>query len=290
MPQNTPRRRASAPVQPIDPVENDAPADDDWLSTGADVDKAVKEAKASSRPRVNEFFFVKGEQEGVVDQHTGRKKAEGSASAYVHFAVNYADEAYKTVIPRITIKENGRYNSYTSPGPDCAIRQATGQNPSLRPVYLLVDHRSYTSQEGKTYVDTVKTWIPAASVMDLVDLAIDNLADALSMDRDDLDITQYKAKVTKSGYKRKSVWSISFVPKEEEYSDEAWERVGMFFLGKDEFDADPDLDEITPDMHAQKVRKLLAPDPRYMLSKGGSYTVPNAPNNPNAGKDDTLPY
>lgn len=283
MAKTRPRRSVSAKTEPlIDEVPDDQ---DDWLATGSGVDEAVTKARQNARPKVREFFFVKDEMNATTDSSTGKAKKKGTATALVHFAVNYADLEYKVAIPRLSIKENGKYKGYTSIGGDCAIQQATGQTASLRPVYFLIDHRSF-EHEGTEYTDMIKTWIPASTMMELLDVAIDNLAEAVQLEREDLDITLYPAKITKSGFGRKTAWSVSFIPREEQCSDDAWDRSLNFFFGQDEVKAN-NPEEIPADVHAAKVRKLLSPDPRYMISKGGKYTVAETPKE---DPKDEVPY
>jgi len=276
-----PRKRKPAPIQPVEPKESassaeETAADTSWMSVGStSVESARAKSKSNSKPKVREFFFVKDEINATTDPNTGKKKQKGTATALVHFAVNYADDKYNCAIPRITVKEGGRFMSYTSPGTDCAIAQATGNHASIRPVYTLVDHRSY-EHDGKEYTDMIKTWIPPATMIDLMRVAIENLCDSTGIDLEDIDITEYPAKISKSGSGRQTVWSLSFIAREDQYSDEAWDRVCGFFYGYEEA-KDKEYDEITYEANSSKIAKLLAPDPRYILSTGGKYHVAGAP-------------
>lgn len=249
-----PKRPPQAP--PKKPQVDDLPADedvldsaDDWMTTGTDADKRINDyQKEASRPRAREFFITQAEV----------TKAGGRCTVRVHCAFNYANADFRVAIPRITVKEGARFNSYTSKAGDCALA-AGGLRPSIRPVFVLIDHRTYEKQDGSAGGDDVRLWIPMPSVQGLMDSAIDDLAETLGEDRDDIDLTQYEAKITKAGTGRRSTWAISFIAKPRPLSSDIQEKIKKF-CGV----------EHTPTLrdYRKKLAELLAPEPRFLLSQG----------------------
>jgi len=226
-----------------------------YLSFGDEASKRVTEYQQhASRPRAREFFITTKEVTA----------GGGQATMRVHFAVNYADKRFHIAVPRVTIPgaTPGTYDSFTCPGPDCAIA-ATGIMPSIRPVYILVDHRTYATKEGKPGGDDVKLWIPQPSILGLVDTCINDLCETLGIDRTALDLTRYEGKITKVGVGRRSAWSVSIIAKEKPLSKESLDRINKFFGAEGR--------QFTFADYRKQMQSLLAPDPRYMISKGGSY-------------------
>lgn len=279
-----PKRKATPPTRPQhkpEPVEDDLPDADsyteeasDWMTTGKDADKRINDyQKQVNRPRAREFFITQKEVAA----------ANGRASVRVHFAVNYANPIYRIAVPRITIKEGQNFNSYTSPPGDCALA-AGGLRPSVRPVYLLIDHRTYSKQDGSKGGDDVRLWIPMPSVQGLVDQAIEDLCETIGEERADIDLTQYEAKITKAGTGRRSTWAISFVGKARPLPSDIQEKIGRFFKNEDG----------SLPSHAQYVkhmREVLAPDPRFLLSKGAKpYVQQVTPSNAGAADEEEPPY
>jgi hypothetical protein len=271
-----PRRPTPASAKPpparvptedeLQEAEEDVP---DYLMTGGKAETAVKESAQARGSAGFEFFITTKEMDAA------KKRGENGVTVRVHFIRNYADTEEKVSVPRCTIKENGRFASYTSPGNDCALA-AAGVNVSIRPVYLLVDHRSYKRQDGSVSKDQVKFWIPSPPLMAIMDAAIANLCENTGEDPKTIDIRKYEAKITKIGEGRNTAWSIDFVVRPTGLSQEAIENVKKFY---------GDLS------YRQKLGKLLAPNPRYMLSRGGSYVKPsNVPQGGGAADGDEPPF
>jgi hypothetical protein len=231
------------------------------MSFGDDAGKRVTEYQQhASRPRTREFFITTKEVTA----------GNGQATIRVHFAVNYADKRFHIAVPRVTIPSvnAGQFDSYTSPGADCAIA-AAGITPSIRPVYVLVDHRQYTTKEGKPGADDVKLWIPQPSILGMVDNAINDLAEVIGCDRSKLNLIKYEAKITKIGTGRRSAWNVSFVPKEKFMAPDTLDKINKFFGAEGR--------AFTYDDYRKRMTAILAPDPKYMISKGGSYVKKAAP-------------
>ena len=248
-----PATKKGPPKRPVRPPPEVSDDEDtsfaDAISFGENAEEQIEQYQQRvALGNVLEFFFTKDEI----------KRNKGRASAEVHFLRNYADKRNMVSVPRVTIMENGRPRSYTSPGNDCAIASA-GVNVAVRPVYFLMDHRVFERQSGEEGTDQIKMFIPASSMQGLITTAIEQLADAVEVDVSDLDITRYRATITKVGTGRKSSWSISFLPREKPLTSEQKKAVAEFFQPS----------------YKEKVRQVLAPDPRYMLSKGGRYVKPS---------------
>ena len=281
-----PKRRKAPPQRSQEPpreVYEDTSAPDadeivnsasDWMTTGEDADKRINDyQKEVSKPRAREFFITTKE---VND-------AQGRATVRAHFALNYADPDYRIAVPRITIKEGGNFNSYTSPPGDCALA-AGGQRPSVRPVYLLIDHRTYTTRDGKEGGDDVRLWIPMPSVQGLVDQAIDDLCETLGKERDTLNLTEYEAKITKAGTGRRSTWAVSFIARSKPLPMAVQEKIGKFF--RNESGKLPTMSQYKTHM-----REVLAPDPRYLLSRGAKpYVEAQVPVDAGKAGDEEPPY
>ncbi len=258
-----PKRQASpSTVEELDEDDSavaptsDMPSDD-MLSFGEDADQRIKNYQESAgRPRTLEFFITKKEVSA----------GGGKASARVHLAFNYADKKYKVSAPFVTIKTAGGFDTFPSPGEDCAIAQA-GVNPSVKPIYILVDHRSYVDKEGNQRSDLVKKWIPAAGIASLMEDAIENLCENLGEDRSNIDLRNYELSITKSGTGRQTSWSLAFIVKKKAMTSDHVERIGKFF-GNEEGEY-PDYAQ-----YVAFLKKMLQPDPRYMISKGGKYVKP----------------
>lgn len=268
MPVNLPKRPAAPPRtlpgRPSPAASAAPPAADDppelagaesYMSFGDDAGKRVTEYQQhASRPRTREFFITTKEVTA----------GNGQATIRVHFAVNYADKRFHIAVPRVTIPSvhAGQFDSFTSPGADCAIA-AAGITPSIRPVYVLVDHRQYVTKEGKPGADDVKLWIPQPSILGLVDNAINDLAEVVGCERSKLNLLKYEAKITKVGTGRRSAWNVSIVPKEKSMAPDTLDKINKFFGAEGR--------AFTYDDYRKRMTAILAPDPKYMISKGGTY-------------------
>jgi hypothetical protein len=77
-----------------------------------------------------------------------------------------------------------------------------------------------------------------------------------------VDITKYPAKITLTGTGTKSQWIIDFIVKPQQLSQEAINNIHKFCDGNGDAG------------YKAKLHKILAPDPRFLISKGGTYVKP----------------
>jgi hypothetical protein len=152
-------------------------------------------------------------------------------------------------------------------------------------VYFLVDHRTYVNAKGEKRSDSMKRWIPAPALAGLMNNAIQTLCENLRKDRDQIDLTEYKLKISKTGTGRGSAWALSFNINRSPVSADVKERVGKFF--GDEHGRLPTLSR-----YRDFIQRMFQPDPRYMISKGGSYTKPPKATRETSGssEDDEPPF
>lgn len=264
-PAGGPPKRPSTPVS--DPVtdteehdETSAPvsegSDDtdptSYLSYGSDADKKIEADANSPKNSFWEFFITKDEL----------KKSKNVCAVDVTFAFNYADPQYAIAVPRVTVREGGNFRQVTSAGNDCAVA-AAGVQPSLKPAWLLIDHRTYVNKQGEKVTNRAKVWLPPGSLIGLMKSALGVLASELGCDPSSIDIRKHRCVLTKSATGKKTSWSIQFRVKEREFE---YEEVVSSFMKMDHY---PSLQE-----YRRFMGKLLAPNPRYMISKGGKYTKP----------------
>jgi hypothetical protein len=231
-------------------VAPDDTADESFLSFGKQAHDRVK-SSAEHRAFHPEFFITAAETEAAA------KRGEPGASVRVHFAVNYTDDENYICVPRVTVKENGKFRSYTSSGTDCAIA-AAGIPVSNRPCYLVVDHRQFKRKDGSISQDEVKLWMPPPATAGIMQNAMVNLAENLGIEIPDLDVTRYEAKITKVGTGRQTTWAIDFIARERPMAQSALDKIDKFLEGG----------------YRQTMARILAPSPKYMISKGGRFTKP----------------
>lgn len=271
-PRRLPVRRPAPETEPETDQETEAEVDTDtpaeeadtsYLSTGSDAKKRVKDYQEHvSRPRARELFITQAEIEA----------GEGSCTVPAHFCVNYADEQWAVSAPFITLREGTKFNRYLSPGNgDCAL-QAGGLQPSIRPVYLVIDHRKYKKQDGTMGGDDVRLWVPPAGTIGLLESAVNMLRDNLGVSGP-LDITNYELRITKSGKGRKTTWAVAFLAREKPMAGPWRAAINKFILGEKLAKER----KFTLEDYRRFLAKLLAPDPRWLLSKNGNRPYAAAP-------------
>lgn len=290
-----PRSRRAPPRQPnLAPESEDAPepyeADDDtpfedasWLMSDSQAEKRVKEQEERQANRVREFY---------VSSRDVQESANGSVEVRTHTVVNLAKregDNYINVIsaPRVQIPEGKGFRIYTSPdNGDCAFREA-GMNPGIRPCFLILDHRKYITRDGRRFQDDIKQFNPAGKCIAMMKAAIRDLCENLDVDPDDpeavnknVDTRDHVLKITKLGTGKGSGWSLSFVTKKAPLTEEHTKKIKNFF-GTDDM---PSRKE-----YLAKMRKILAPDPKYLISRGGKYVKPTTDKNA-GGSDDEVPF
>lgn len=255
------------PVQPTQPEEVDPAAaaedgspDESYLNYGASAKQAVKNSQEANAFRgYREFFITKK------DMTAAAQKGEQGVTARVHFIRNYANPLENVSVPRCTIKTQQGFDSYTSPGADCALA-AAGVPVSIRPVYLMIDHRTYAKKDNTTGCDDLKLFIPPPNFMGIMENAIKNLAENLGVDPSQVDITKHEAKLSKIASGRNTTWAVDFVIQPKGLSKIAVENITKGF---------------GTDGYKKTLAKWLAPNPRYMISRGGNYIMP--PRQPQQG-------
>ena len=262
MPSLPPRKAVpprQPPAQPTGPEEVDSSAADDgspdesYLNYGASAKQAVKNSQEANAFRgYREFFITKK------DMAAAAQKGEQGVTVRVHFIRNYANPQENVSVPRCTIKTANSFDSYTSPGADCALA-AAGVPVSIRPVYLLIDHRTYAKKDNTTGCDDLKLFIPPPNFMGIMENAIKNLAENLGVDPSAVDITRHEAKLSKIASGRNTTWAVDFVIQPKALSKVAVDNIAKGF---------------GTDGYKKTLAKWLAPNPKYMISRGGHYTAP----------------
>lgn len=258
------------PEQPEDAAPADDTPDESYLAFGQQAQERIKVGQEANAPRgYREFFVTKAE--------VAAAKTKGEVpTVRVHFVRNYAKLEENVSVPCCTIMVQGRPTRYTSAGDDCALA-AAGVPVSIRPAYLLIDHRVYTKQDQTKGTDDLKLWIPPPNIMGIMQNAIKNLAENLGVDQSQVDITKHEAKLSKIGEGRSTTWAIDFVIQPRALSKTAVENITKAF---------------GTDGVRKTLAKWLAPNPRYRISKGGTYVMP--PRQPRSGgapaTDSDVPY
>lgn len=252
-PRLLPRRQPPAPpskiMQPSEEETASSDVDDstpDYLLSGDDAKKRVQDS-AQPKNFLREFFITANEV----------KAGNGQAEVRVHLCANYADKKYQVAVPRCTIKDGKLFRSYTSVQGDCALA-AAGVAVSVRPVFVVMDHRQFTRKDNSTGKDDIKFWIPQPSHLGLMTTAIKNLAESLGEEPENINVMDYVLKITKVGEGRRSTWAFNFIAKKMPLNPVQKAAVDKFFEKG----------------YRQTLSKYLAPDPKYMISKGGSYVKP----------------
>jgi hypothetical protein len=189
---------------------------------------------------------------------------------------------YKVAVPRVTIPAGqGRFDSFTSPGADCAIA-AAGVGVAICPVFVLVDHRQFSKKDGSKHTDSVKLWIPRPGISGLMKTAIETLCEDLECDADEVDLRNYELRITKTGTGRGSNWALNFFSRNEKPWQAAWNDPLMKFMGIDHLPTTAD--------YRAFMAKILAPNPKYMISRGGVYHKPVSNDSQSADASDDVPY
>lgn len=255
-----PRQPPAQPTQPeeVDPsAAADGSPDESYLNYGNAAKQAVKTSQEANAYRgYREFFITKK------DMAAAQQKGEAGVTVRVHFIRNYANPNENVSVPRVTIKTQQGFDSFTSPADDCALA-AAGCNVSIRPVYLLIDHRTYAKKDNTTGTDDLKLFIPPPNFMGIMENAIKNLAENLGVDPSAVDVTKHEAKLSKISSGRSTTWAIDFVIQPKGLSKIAVDNIAKAF---------------GTDGYRKTLAKWLAPNPKYMISRGGRYTLP--PKNP----------
>lgn len=295
-PQAAPPRRAPSKKpapEPRGPDEAEDPDDiadaEDFMMGDGQAAKRIQEQEEARANRVREFYVRKADVDA---------SPTGNVECRVHCLVNYAErdgENYINIVsaPRVQIPQERGFRIFTSPdNGDCAFREA-GLNPGIRPCFIIQDHRQFKARDGRTFQDDIKQFNPPGKCIAMMKAAIRDLCENLDVDPDDpdevneyVDVRDHVLKITKLGSGRGSGWSFSFVVKPCPPTEEQLKRIANFF-GKPEDDPYPDRKE-----YIAKMKKILSPDPKYLLSKGGKYVKPTRPaTDPNAGgSDEEVPY
>lgn len=262
MPMLLPPRRPMPPPRPAAPPAatqepdtqaDDVPVEEGFLNFGTQAQQAVHNSQEANQFRgYREFFITKGEVEDAA------KRGEAGCTVRAHFVRNYANANENVSVGRCSISVGqNRSESYTSAGSDCALA-AAGVPVSVRPVYVLVDHRVYQKKDGTKGTDDVKLWIPPPNILSVMENAIKNLCENTGIDRLAIDITKYEAKITKIGVGTKTTWAIDFMVKPVPLSKAAQDSIAKT-LEKG---------------YKATMAKWLAPNPKYMISRGGTYVRP----------------
>ena len=256
-------------------VDDSEEGEASFLSYGKDAAKRVTDyQKHASRPRAREFFITKKEIEA----------ANGNCTVRVHFVVDYSKKEWQVAAPFVTLKVGQHYDQFVCAGADCAL-VAGGKHEVVKPVYYVVDHRSYETKDGKKGSDDIKQWTPPAAVKGLIENAIAELAEDEELSIENIDLRNYEARITKSGTGRGSSWGVSFARKSRPMAKDIVDKIGKFFGCK----GTPSLQE-----YRTHLGKLLQPDPKWMLSRNGNKpwhegaTLPEAASK--VDTDDNVPY
>lgn len=275
---------AKAPMRPQvrQPEPDDSDDDDlgvsadDFLMTGNQAETYAKNQQAERAREVKEFFITKKEIAA---------SPNGNVEVRSRLCINYAEVSasgdFHNIIatPCVTIPVGGgRFKTYTSPeNGDCAFR-AAGLTPYLKPLFVLMDHRSFKSKEGKVYKDNVRAWRPGTGQIGQMRQAIRNLAENLGLNPDDpesykrVDVRDHVCKVTKLSAGKRSSWSIDFLVAKTPLTTQQKEYIAKWFG----LDPEKDGTTVTRKTYMGKMRSILAPDERYLISKGGKYVPTNS--------------
>lgn len=243
----------------------------DFMFTGTKA-AAVTKASADGTDRGAPEFYITTKETLAAKAATGNP----AVTVHAHFYKDYSKAANFISVPRVTIKQGDKFKSFTSAGAgsDCAIVAATGKQPRSCPVFVLIDHRKYTRQDGTQVSDSVKLWIPSPNLLSVLNQAVQDLAANLGCGVDQVDITQHEARITKSGSGTSTVWGISFLVARKTIAPEVRAKADKMFNDAGGYMA--------------LLSKWLAPADRYTISKGGVYAVP--PVYSAAGGGDEPPY
>lgn len=268
-----PQRRVP-PVRPPAPstasspepgVEDQEPSNEqvsdpgsDFLFTGSAAKARVAQS-AEGFSGAREFFITTKELEAA-----RAKTGTASVTVNIHFCKDVSKPEHYICVPRVGAKEGPNFRSYTAAGggSDCAICAATGKQPSMCPVFVILDHRTFKRQDGSVGGNEVKLWIPRPAMAGIFTQAVKTLAENLGCTPDQVDVTQHVAQITKVGTGRSSTMTINFLVKRNPMSNAD---VNTF-------------NKVFKDGYMETLRKWLAPNPRYMISKGGTYIAPATTN------------
>ena len=273
-----------APVEPqVDEKDyeeesfEDSISSEDFLMTGDQAETYAKQQAAERAREVREFFITKKELAA---------SPTGNVEVRTHLCINYAEVSdsgdFHNIVatPCVTIPAGGgRFKTFTSPeNGDCAFR-AAGLQPYLKPLFIIMDHRPFKSKDGKkTYKDNIRAWRPGTGQIGQMRQAIRNLAENLGLDPDDpdtfrsLDVRDHVCKITKLGAGKRSTWSIDFLVAKTPLTKEQKEGIAKWFG----LDVEKGQVKVTRKIYMDKMRRILAPDDKYLISKGGTYTPPNS--------------
>ena len=264
-----PKKAPKPQPEETEDLHDDTEDDAGYLAFGEKADEQIAQYREQvATPFVREFFISSKEIAASDDD---------MVTVRTHLLFDYTQKAWNSSAPFITVMENNRPVLCLSPGDDCAL-QAGGLSPSIRPIYVLMDHRKFKTKQGATGSDNVKVWIPPSGVTALLSAAVLDLKDNLGLDAEDhVDISRYELKITKSGTGRKSTWALAFTAREKPLTDEQLETACEFFKT-----------ETLPDVPT--VRKTLGsmfkPNPKYLLSRNGNRPYQKAGGLQQQGDDD----
>jgi hypothetical protein len=252
--QAPPEPKATTPEPETETLEQATPESPaSYLSFGESAEKKIKEDAARVRLAHWEFFVTRKE----LDRAENKTVIVQATLAFPYTRTDYA-----VAVPRVSIKTPNGFESYTSPPGDCAIA-AAGITVMVRPLFFLIDHRTFDRKDGTKGSDQVKGWLPSSNMIGIMKGAMSQLADDVGIPFDKLDIRNHRLRITASMTGRRIAYAVSFSPKATQfnYSD----AVAKFMRTKQY----PTLFE-----YQAFVSKLLAADPRYMISRGGTYQKP----------------
>jgi hypothetical protein len=142
---------------------------------------------------------------------------------------------------------------------------------------VLIDHRSYSRKDGTVSTDEVKLWVPAPTMLGIMQNAIRNLAENLQCEPSAVDITKYEAKISKMGEGRSTTWAINFSLAPRALSKVAVDAIAKTFGERG---------------YKQTMMMWLAPNPKFLISRGGSYVMPRKGQSagPTPASDDEPPF
>lgn len=273
-------RRSVAPAStahvPKEEPEVEIPTEDEggFLAFGDRSQEQVANYREQvSTPFVREFFISSKEIAASPDD---------KVTARVHLLFDYTQKEWNASAPFINLMDGIKPKLILSPGGgDCAL-QAGGMSPSIRPIYFLMDHRTFKTKDGKVGTDGVKVWIPASNVAGLLGTAIADLRENLgTKDEDDLDITGYELKVTKTGVGRKSSWALAFTARRKPLVPVQKEAVSKYFGVEG---------NLSIGDYRRYLGKIIRPNPQYLLSKNGNRPYQTAPRLNEEDVDHNVPY
>ena len=269
-----PSAKITDPEPEVETPQEDDGGDSGFLAFGDRSQEQVAQYREQvSTPFVREFF-ISGKEIAA--------SSDDKVTARVHLLFDYTQKDWNASAPFINLMEGNRPKLMLSPGNgDCAL-QAGGLNPSVRPIYFLMDHRTFKTKDGKTGTDGIKIWIPASNVAGLLGTAVADLRENLGVEEeDDLDITEYELKITKTGVGRKSSWALAFTARHKPLDQDQKDAVIKYFG----FAGFPRLQE-----YRQYLGKIIRPNPQYLLSKNGNRPYQAAPRMSEGDVDHNTPY